>query len=194
MEKLPPFAEFQTVDLIVNSSADTRGVDAFVLALVKCERQMRRLLTFLVFQYPCFAETDVPALRSALSENRRVYFDGMIFGVEAIYPKTIANLIGNDYERLRRRVDLAIEHRNKIFHGQLTSSYLSRDDLLSFAADIRTWCELLASATYRELGYDGFMRNSFRKCSDKSLWIDFRSQMNGVDCYVRLIETTMSRA
>jgi hypothetical protein len=46
--------EFQTVELIERSDAETRGVDAFALSLLKAERQLRRLFTYLVFQYPCF--------------------------------------------------------------------------------------------------------------------------------------------
>jgi hypothetical protein len=49
-------AEFATVDLIIRSNAETRGVDAFALALLKAERQIRRLFIHLVYQFPCFGE------------------------------------------------------------------------------------------------------------------------------------------
>lgn len=68
--------EFTTVDLILGSDAETRGVDAFALSLIKAERQARRLFTHLVFQYPAFSSSDVPALRAVLARNRGVYFDG----------------------------------------------------------------------------------------------------------------------
>lgn len=45
-------SEFETVDLILNSSCITKGVDAFALSLIKAERQMRKLFTFLVYQNP----------------------------------------------------------------------------------------------------------------------------------------------
>ena len=48
-------AEFRTVDLIVASSAETRGVDAFALSVIEAERQIRRLVTHLVYQFPSFA-------------------------------------------------------------------------------------------------------------------------------------------
>jgi len=38
-------AEFATVDAVVASGAETLGVDAFALSLIKAERQMRRLFT-----------------------------------------------------------------------------------------------------------------------------------------------------
>ena len=64
--------EFQTVDLIVGSSGETRGVDAFALSLIKAERQIRRLFTHLIYQLPCFDTADIPSLRKTLWEKRRV--------------------------------------------------------------------------------------------------------------------------
>ena len=61
--------EFRTVDLIVGSTCETRGVDAFTLSLIKAERQMRKLVTYLVYQFPCFSESDIPGLRDALGKN-----------------------------------------------------------------------------------------------------------------------------
>ena len=52
--------EFQTVDLIVNSTARSRAVDAFALSLIKAERQIRKLVTHLVYQFPCFGPGDIP--------------------------------------------------------------------------------------------------------------------------------------
>lgn len=41
--------EFSTVDLLLGSGAETRAVDAFALALIKAERQARKLVTHLVY-------------------------------------------------------------------------------------------------------------------------------------------------
>ena len=65
--------EFATIDILLVSEADTRGVDAFALALIKAERQMRKLFTYVVFQSPAFDTSDVGALRHCLAA-RRVYF------------------------------------------------------------------------------------------------------------------------
>ena len=163
-------SEFQTVKLIVDSSAETRGVDAFALVLIKAERQMRRLVTHLVYQFPCFSEKDVSGLRDVLGRNRAVYFEGFERGFDALYPQTVKDLVGAEYDRLRPRLDEAIDYRNKIFHGQLTSIYLGREDLLGFVADIRAWCEVLALGADVEFGYDGFARNSFQKSRIAQLW------------------------
>ena len=61
--------EFQTVDLIVKSDAETRGVDAFALSLIKAERQIRKLFTYLMFQFPAFTVSDFANFRSALARE-----------------------------------------------------------------------------------------------------------------------------
>src|ERR1051326_5074316 len=60
-------AEFSTVDVLLASNAETRGVDAFALTLIKAERQLRRVFTFLIYQQPAFRHEHVPALRHALA-------------------------------------------------------------------------------------------------------------------------------
>jgi hypothetical protein len=95
--------EFQTVDLIVNSLARTRGVDAFTPSLLKAEQQMRKLVTHLVYQFPCFGRADVPVLRQALADNTAVYFKGVEKGFNALYPKSIGDLVGSDYTNLKKR-------------------------------------------------------------------------------------------
>lgn len=183
--------EFQTVDLILASNAETRGVDAFALSLIKCERQVRRLLTHVIFQYPCFGSTDIPALRSALNGNRKVYFTGFIRGFDAIYPQSIRDLIGQDYDRLRARLDEAIDHRNKIFHGQLTSKWLTRQELFEYVSDIRSWCKALADGAFAAIHYDGFARDSFRKSEGSSLWELCKFQLNDVKAYEEFIRQHM---
>src|SRR5690242_1145896 len=93
--------EFETVDIILASKAPTRGVDAFALSLIKAERQIRKLFTHLVYQFPAFGTADIPALRSALGASNRVYFEGFIAGVGALYCRPVADLIGPDYTRLK---------------------------------------------------------------------------------------------
>jgi hypothetical protein len=161
--------EFETVDLLVKSKAGTRGVDAFSLSLIKAERQIRKLVTHLVYQFPCFGPSDVPNLRQTLYNNRCVYFDGFEKGFDALYPHSVSNLIGPEYQRLKDRIGEATGHRNKIFHGQLTSKCLSRADLEGYVDDIRAWCAALANGADGEFHYDGFGRNSFRKAAAADL-------------------------
>lgn len=45
-----PNHEFDTIDLLLSSDAPTRAVDAFALAVIKIERQFRKIFTNLVYQ------------------------------------------------------------------------------------------------------------------------------------------------
>lgn len=172
--------EFQTVDLIIDSKAETRGIDAFALSLIKAERQLRRIVTHLIYQFPCFSTNDAGSLRKTLGENRKVYFDGFERGFDKLYSRTVKALIGLEYDSLRSRLTQAIELRNKIFHGQLTNQNLSRDDLFGYVSDIRAWCLKLAGAAESEFAYDGFTRNSFRKSTVPELWRRFKIEIKSL--------------
>lgn len=184
--------EFVTVDIILKSQAKTQGVDAFALALIKAEKQMRRLLTHLVYQAPAFGLGDIHKLRRSLENNCNVYFEGLERGFDALYPKSVRDLVGAEYERLRERLRDATKYRRKIFHGQLTANYLSRNDLIGFVADIRLWCEKLAASTSGEFGYDGFS-SSFRKSAVSDLHANLRITLGSVDEYQNFIRQHMER-
>jgi len=186
--------EFATVDAVLASGAETRGVDAFALAVIKAERQIRKLFTHLIFQYPAFSSGDVRALRESLAENRGVYFEGLLAGFDALYPRSVRELVGPEHQRLEDRLKEAIDHRNKIFHGQLTKPSLSREDLLAYVADIRAWCCALADSALAEIGYDGFARNSFRKSAIPDIWKSFRMQLSSVEDYAKFIREHMQRS
>ncbi len=179
--------EFDTVDLIVNSSSETRGVDAFALAVIKAERQLRKLFTHLVFQFPCFGTSDIGALRETLANNNRIYFKETEACINAIFSSTVEELVGARYKCLRPRIEEAIEYRNKIFHGQLTQKYLSREDLLGLVCDIRAWCEALATGAASRIGYDGFTPDSFQKSSIQGLFKEFKVQFGDVNAYAQFL-------
>ena len=185
--------EFQTVELIVNSKATTRGVDAFALSLIKAERQMRRLVTHLIYQFPCFSGSDVAALRQTLANNRQVYLEGFEKGFDALYPLSVAGLVGKAYPRLRQRMQEATDRRRKIFHGQLTAKNLTRRDLLDFVQDIRDWCDALACGAQKEFDYDGFVRNSFRKSRINGLHNRFKIQIVSIQDYEQFVHHYLER-
>jgi hypothetical protein len=161
--------------------------------LIKAERQMRKLVTHLVYQFPCFDHNDISGLRSALGGNRHVYFEGFEWGFDALYSRTIRAIVGVRYESLRSRIAEAINFRNKIFHGQLTPHYLKRGDLLGLVKDVRGWCEVLAVGAEAELGYDGFGRNSFQKSTVEDVWKRFSIQITSVANYEDFIRQHMER-
>ena len=185
--------EFDTVDLIVKSTSETRGVDAFALSVIKAERQLRKLFTYLVFQFPCFSSSDIGALRNTLVNNRHIYFSEIETCINALCSSTVEHMVGANYNHLRQRVEQAIECRNKIFHGQLTQRYLSREDLLDFVGDIRGWCDTLAEGAVLHVGYDGFARDSFRKLADHDLSTSFKVRFNTLDDYAQFLKHHMRK-
>ena len=183
----------KTVDLVMRSSAKTRGVDAFALALIKAERQIRKLFTHLIYQFPCFGSSNVRTLRGTLAANRRVYFAGFVNGFDALYPRTVGDLIGPRYQQLLERITQAIDYRNKILHGQLTTKNLTRNALLAYVQDIREWCRTLAVSAKLEFDYDGFARNSFQKSQLPEVWKRFRVQIATLEAYADFIRQHMER-
>lgn len=186
--------EFETVALLERSKAETRAVDAFALSFIKSERQLRRLFTYLVYQYPCFSYADANRLREILAASRRVFADGFVTGFDAIYPNPIASLIGPKYVALQKSMTEATAARHKIFHGQLTGGGLSREALWAQVADIKEWCRLLSSAAKKEIGYDGFARDSFRKSQIPRLHERFKIQLKSATEYEEFVERVVTRA
>ena len=186
-------SEFETVNLLIQSDKPTRGVDAFSLALIKTEKQMRKLFTHLIYQYPKIQSESFSDIRSVLYNNRRVYFEGFITGFNTIYPIKIDKLIGEDYEALRDKVNEAIEIRNKIFHGQLTDRNMSREDLIALTDKLSIWCRKLSEAAKAEIGYDGFEWNSLKK-SKSDLYSKFLvKKMESLKEYEEFIVQRMER-
>jgi hypothetical protein len=182
--------EFKTIVLLQESRAKTRGVDAFALALIKAERQARKLFTFLVFQSPAFSRSTIPDLRNTLAKKKTIYFDGFLRGLDAVSPVSVQQLVGSDYARLRQVLFEATNIRNKIFHGQVTNRSLSRDDLFHFVDQIGEWCRHLANGATRELGYDGFGRNSYRKGTSPPR---LRVSISSIDEYDAFLDRVLSR-
>jgi hypothetical protein len=187
-------AEFKTVDLVLTSKSATSGVDAFALSLIKAERQMRKLVTYLVFQSRVLTVSDIPWLIKTLAANRRVYFNGAVAGFDALSPTAVKDLIGPEYERLWAQFCDFAGVRNKIFHGQLTGTDMTTGQLRTSVNNIKLWCHLLAENAIREIGYDGFERDSFRKSPIGNLADRVRVQIRNADQYADFITKHMARA
>ena len=179
--------EFRTIEILEQSDAATRGVDSFALAIIKVERQLRKLFTFLIFQYPSLRAVGVPTLRDLLY-SKRIYSSGMIQGINEIAPKSIKELIGVEHDVLFGRLGDATEIRNKIFHGQVTDQHLSRSQLFEYVHFLRQWCSLLAVSAEAEFGYDGFGSNSYRQSADQNFVVRLKRQINSLDDYAQLLD------
>lgn len=183
--------EFKTVYLLERSNAETRMVDAFSLSLIKAERQLRKIFTYLIYQNKSFSKENIKELKETLANNRKVYFKGFIRGFDRIYPKAISGIYGKNYAKHLSHLEEAIEYRNKIFHGQLTGKHLSRSDFKRIVDNISTWCKKLAREMKNEIGYDGFQRNSYRKSTNKTLSETFKTRFNSIEEYKNFISHYM---
>ncbi|MEN2468958.1 hypothetical protein [Burkholderia sp. GS2Y] len=184
--------EFAVVDLVAKSQLATSGVDAFSLSIVKMERQMRKLFTYLVYQARAFGPENVEELRQALGASRKAYFEGFERGINELSAASIEKMVGQQYDGLRPILVDALDVRNKVFHGQLTMRCLQRDQLEELTGFIRRWCNLLADGASRAVGYDGFGRNSFRK-GPGGLVETFKVQIDTVEKYRAFIRDHVER-
>jgi len=154
--------EFETVQIILKTECETRGVDAFILAFIKSEKQIRRIFTFLVFQSENYSSKDKEQLKKILFNNKNIYFNDFIEGIDVLLPNSLAEIYGNEYNADLNEIVKIKGERNKIFHGQLTLDGLNRDDLICRVKTIEKWCKTLGENLNNEIGYDGF-RPSFEK-------------------------------
>lgn len=147
---------FAVIDAIRNDqNSRTRGVDAFSLALIRSERQIRRIFTNLVFQGSAFERKHVDDLKNTLTNRRYLYFRHFRVAFQELVGIPIADLVA-DYDRLSKRLEAAEAYRNKLFHGQLTGDSLTTSRLLLLEDDIRAWCFTLSDNAHERFGYDGF--------------------------------------
>ncbi|WP_404995386.1 hypothetical protein [Cupriavidus pauculus] len=184
--------EFAVIDMIAQSELPTSAVDAFSLSVIKMERQLRRLFTYLVFQSDAFDASHVEGLRGVLNANDRVYFWGFERGIGVLHQSSVRQMLGATYDDLEPSIREAIAARNKIFHGQLTNRCLQREDLTAFVGSIRSWCERLADTARLELGYDGFARHSFRK-GPREIVARFRVEVNSLENYREFLARHVQR-
>jgi len=179
--------EFCLVDEIAESGSSSRGIDAFALSVLRCERQARKIFTYLVYQAAAFGRDDVSALRLTLASNTKFDFQSALAGIDLISPVGLPLLIGNDYlERLVKLGEVK-KIRNKLFHGQISAVGITTDDLLRHVRSVREWTALLGAESNKQLGYDGFGRNSFRKHYDENFGHRIKQQLKNQEDYSALI-------
>lgn len=183
--------DFATVNLILASTFETRGVDAFALSLIKAEKQMRRIFTFLIFQNPNYDISHFSDLRNTLAANRLIYFDGFLKGINLILSRQIKDIYGDNYETDIDYIVKFAQDRNKIFHGQITASGLTRDDLLTRVGIIKGWCERLGDILTLEIGYNGFS-HSYRK-SELPLILNNLDKFDTIGKYKAFLITELQR-
>lgn len=149
-------SEFKSVDLLLNSECESRGVDGFCLAWIKLERQLRKIAANLLYQASDITASDAAKIRAAMFDHTGLShntFSGAIGHLSGI---SVRDLIGDRYKVLKKEIEASFRNRQKILHGQQTDESLSRDALIGRITNIREWCERLSTGSMDQFGYDGF--------------------------------------
>lgn len=156
--------EFKTVDLILESDSVTKYIDSFCLSLIKSEKQVRKIFTYLIFQHPNLTKSDIVELRKALADNKGVYFRHFILGINNIYAKPFAEIYGENFDSDFTFINDEFKKiRDKVFHGQITEEGKDEKDLSDAIEKIREWSLQVNNNFQNEIGFGGFERNSFQK-------------------------------
>ena len=187
--------DFETVKILVGSDTETGRTDAFIVAYTKTEKQVRRIFTNLVYQFPAFDLSHYEEIVSVIASKRLLYFENFVHGFDTIYPKSFRVIVGEpiyiqflntDFVRIKK-------YRNKILHGQPTGEQLSSDDLNCEITIMREWCSKVAESMNKEIGFDGFQRNSFRKNANKNLAANYKVKITDLTSLDTFIENNMNK-
>ena len=182
-------SEFAIVHQLLNSSSKSRGVDAFCLALLKVERQARRLFTYLSFQSDCFSCCDVGDMRKVLAKDRSFNFSSALAGFDLLSPISMESLVGQRYIGLMAELAKIQAVSNKLFHGQVTIDGLSREGLETFAGHLIEWATALSTSAQLKLGYGGFtLTSSYTKHTDLHFRSTLKHKLTGIEDYCVLIK------
>lgn len=175
--------EFMTVDAVLACEAETSRVDAFCLAWIKFERQLRKLTGNLLYQASVFDAGDKDLrekLRAALLRKSKHNYKDFLRGIHRLTGHTAEAMLVERYPYLRKAADRAEGFRNKIFHGLQTGQSLDREDLFRLQSDVREYCAILAKEGLNRFGYDGFARDSLRKTNRAEITTSVDQAINNI--------------
>lgn len=150
--------EFQTVELILDSNAQTKGLDALLLSWAKYEKQHRKLFEFLVYQSPAITCSNWKEFQLVWVGNKHLYPKHFRCAIKQLTNTRIKTLVGTRYVELQTSLDQIEKYRNKLLHGQLTGEGLGSSNLLQSTKDVIDWVSLLADGSETAFSYDGLDR------------------------------------
>ncbi len=159
---VPPILqdEFETVQAVWATEADTRALDSLILAWAKYEKQARRLLTFLVLQAVGLDPAERTSARNAIRDNRTLMAGPCLKGIAQFAGISVAEFVGARYAELFPIIDTIRQHRNKLLHGQLTGEKLTTEDLEAHVHTVLAWMFALAEAGLQRFGSSGLERDT----------------------------------
>lgn len=155
---------FAIIYTILQSESSTKESDAFALALIKTERQARKIFTHLLFQYDFFQKGEHQKLRDELDRNGNIYFEHLLIGIEIILDKKLETLLNNViHKSFVDSYKSSKGLRNKLFHGQITTKGFNSSEIHNLTVKIMAWSNELSIRAEQLFNYNGFDRNSCEK-------------------------------
>jgi len=184
--------EFSTVNLLLDSNLVTSRTDAFCLSYIKAEKQLRKIFTYLIYQFPIFNRGDTKNLRETLASYNHIYTKGFVDGINNLYITTVKQVYGREFDNDFDQIKNLRQYRNKIFHGAITGQGMQISDLEFCINILKKWCKTIELGFKKEIGFGGFERNSFRKSSNVDL-SNYRTQITSLEDYRDYISNHMDR-
>ncbi|MBY5477112.1 hypothetical protein HFO84_07170 [Rhizobium leguminosarum] len=165
-------SEFKSIDLLLGSDCESRGVDAFCLSWIKLEKQLRKISANLLYQASDIKAADAGKIREAFYGHRSLDYRSFMGAINHLTSVPVSDLVGDRYRILQNEVGVCYRNRQKIFHGQQTGQSLDREALHARVASIREWCHLLSVGAADRFGYDGFAGNTSLFKTDRADIVD----------------------
>jgi hypothetical protein len=153
--------EFQTVEAVWLSGAETLRVDSLLLSWVKYEKQLRRLFSFLVFQHPAFTKKEIDEIISLMAERYDLTPEVFHMAIDRLGIVTIETLVGATYSQRLSEMQRIRKIRNKLMHGQITGLGIPSSQLEQDVLHVIQWISGVAIGAEKAFGYDGLRRNTF---------------------------------
>jgi hypothetical protein len=185
--------DFATIQLLLESKTKTGRTDAFILAYAKLEKQVRRIFTFIIYQYPAFSLSNYREIENTVASKNYLDFDNFIKGFDALYPTSFGSIVGHELYTLFINTDFPRinSYRNKIIHGQVTGNKLSAHDLEKEVNTIKDWCLRLSETMMAEISFDGF-GDSIKKNRKRDLASIYRTAISTAQELDTFIEANMN--
>jgi hypothetical protein len=175
--------EFKTIDVLLDSEAATSRTDALILACTKYEKQLRKILMFLIYKSPNTTPENRNSFLQAIVDCGNLYPRHMECGIRQISGKSLSDIVGDKYQELKGKLDPVLGIRNKLIHGQNTGKSLESAELEEKIRVVSEWMSSLAVASKQTLGYDGLGRDVFRKAKSSSKALTALRQFDSTEAF-----------
>lgn len=153
--------EFESVRILTESTARTRRVDALLLAWIKYEKQLNRLLYFLIFTHRSVKKSSLDSVISCLSTTR---YERQVcmHAIRILGGRRVKSLVSIDQRKYASQIEKISSLRNKFAHGSYSGQRVSSREIVRHLKVLLAWIDGLAQGADSVLGYDGLAPGPYR--------------------------------